>query len=81
MKVEFIIVFNLPSTFLSMDEDSSASKLTVENLPVGILSTGEDIADSKDTLFTTDDEKFRILFENVQDVITYSDNHGKILAM
>jgi PAS domain S-box-containing protein len=47
----------------------------------GTLSSGEDITEHKnfEEVLIAAEEKFRTIFENVQDVITYVDTHGKIL--
>ena len=48
---------------------------------VGTLSSGEDITEQKNSeeALLAAGEKFRTIFENVHDVITYVDTHGKIL--
>lgn len=61
-----------------MDEEKATSKLIVENQPIATLSTDEDIADSEEALIIAN-ENFRTIFENVHDLITYVDTHGKIL--
>ena len=47
-----------------MDEEKASTKLIVENPPIGMLTIGEDIADSEEALITAY-EKFRTIFENV----------------
>ncbi len=48
---------------------------------IGTLSSGEDITDHKKSAeaLIAAEEEFRTIFENVHDVVTYVDTHGKIL--
>ena len=61
-----------------MDKKRAATKIIVESPPIETSCIDADIEDSEEALITAD-EKFRAVFENVHDVISYVDIHGKIL--
>jgi PAS domain S-box-containing protein len=60
-----------------MDKKRAATKI-VESPPIETLCIDADIADSEEALISAD-EKFRAIFENVHDLISYVDTNGKIL--